>query len=919
VNAPRPSGALDAPALEWLDRLLLAGPGERDAALARLQADEPALARRVARLLAACARPDASMLLDPLRAPEAAEDDGLPVAGAQVGGYRLLRELGRGGSAVVWLAEREDGAVRRAVALKLPLFTLGSSHAQARFERERDVLASLEHPLIARLYDAGVDAAGRPFIVLEHVDGEPVTAACDARHLGLEARLRVFLQVLDAVQHAHRHMVVHRDIKPSNVFLDAEGRVKLLDFGVAKLLAGDGTPEADAQLTREAGCALTPRYGAPEQFDGSAITAATDVYALGVLLYELLTGTLPHADALGSITRTTRAVLHAEPLRPSRATIAPAAASARGFETPSALAKALAGDLDTIVLKALRKSPAERYSSAERLADDLGRFLAHRPIEARPPSWRRRLGLFSRRHRAAVAAAAVGAAGALCLGVLLALAHGQAVDQRERADAVRDFMLDLVEDAEADQDHPGDATGRQMLRSGLGRAHERFAGQPRLLGEVLAELARMLARLDDDDLAQATLREAAALLASNAPADDPALNKARVLQAEFALAAGHVDEASVLAGRAHDACATADAECAKARAYALDVLAMVAGQRGQAAHALELSRRAVDETARGFGAGHAETAMAWQAHAVLARNAGDLRGAGVAMAYASEIAGHAVLRARDRLEIRKMQAVVDLDLGHFDAARAQLEALVPQAGGGLEGAVLQRLDATALLAVGDLDRARAAAARALALARPLAPDPEQWFSLQADAQAQSFAGRHAVALEEIGQARAGLAAAGFAAEAAESLRARRLEAEILARAGRLAEADTALAALADDLRARGDLLATEFGLVLDDRGRLLARAGRLRLAAALHEQARAAFLKQLPPGHPWLARNALYRAHAAWALGPTPASSAALHEAARAYEALFPPPSAWLGMAAGFLENPAGAAPTGERGPFVLP
>ena len=282
--------------------------------------------------------------------------------GDAVGPYRLVREIGRGGMSSVWLAERPDGIVKREVALKMPLRTFDSPAQIERFERERDMLAMLAHPQIARLYDAGVTPAGQPFIVLEPVDGLPITAACDARQLGVASRLQVFMQALAAVGHAHKNLVVHRDIKPSNVFVDAHGQVKLLDFGIAKLLvdpllldplAGTGP----SPLTRDAGCALTPGYAAPEQMDGRPISTATDVYALGVLLYELLTGRLPNAGAQASVVQALAAALHFVPEPPSLAGFDAATAQRRSLPDAARLQALLDGDLDTIVLKGLAEEP----------------------------------------------------------------------------------------------------------------------------------------------------------------------------------------------------------------------------------------------------------------------------------------------------------------------------------------------------------------------------------------------------------------------------------------------------------------------------------------------------------------------------------------------------------------------------------
>ena len=279
----------------------------------------------------------------------------------------------------MWLARRADGAFKREVALKLPTLNLRADLEQ-RFARERDILASLEHPHIARFYDAGIDPNGLPYFAMEYVQGERLTDWCDAHRLGVRERLKLVLQVLDALQYAHAHQVIHRDIKPSNILVNEAGQVRLLDFGVAKLLAQD---EEQSQLTVVYGRALTPEYASPELARGDSVESASDVYSLGVLLYELLTGCLPYGiKAGGSAALLEQAIIAAEVARPSTH-LAPEAAAARAL-TQDKLARQLRGDLDAIALKALAKARSDRYGSAAALADDLQRYLSGKPVEARP-------------------------------------------------------------------------------------------------------------------------------------------------------------------------------------------------------------------------------------------------------------------------------------------------------------------------------------------------------------------------------------------------------------------------------------------------------------------------------------------------------------------------------------------------------
>jgi len=317
--------------------------------------------------------------------------------GARVGPYELMRLLGTGGMAEVWLSRRADGAFKREVALKLPRLAHAPAGLEARFARERDILASLEHPHIARLYDAGVEPEGLPYLAMEYVQGKPLIEWCDAHRLGIPQRLGLLLQVLEAVQYAHEKQVIHRDLKPSNILVTDSGQVRLLDFGIARLLEAEETDQQT--LTTVYGRALTPDYASPELLRGDRIDARSDLYSLGVVLYELLTGTCPYRlKRAASIGALEQAIVTLAVKRPSTQ-LEPSAATTRN-STVERLARQLRGDLDAIVLIALSKDPAQRYPSAAALAGDLRAYLDGRPIRARPARFAYRVGKFVQRNRA---------------------------------------------------------------------------------------------------------------------------------------------------------------------------------------------------------------------------------------------------------------------------------------------------------------------------------------------------------------------------------------------------------------------------------------------------------------------------------------------------------------------------------------
>ncbi|HXT21628.1 MAG TPA: serine/threonine-protein kinase [Thermoanaerobaculia bacterium] len=423
------------------------------------------------------------------------------LAGQVLGAYTLRAPIGRGGMGSVWLAERNDGRFVGVAAVKLLNAGLLGREGEARFQREGSILARLRHPHIAHLIDAGVSSLGQPYLVLEHVDGERIDEYCDARELPTPARIRLFLDVLAAVSHAHANLVVHRDLKPSNVLVTRDGQVKLLDFGIAKLIeADDGEPAATA-LTREGAALLTPEYAAPEQLTGGAVTTATDIHALGTLLYVLLVGRHPAAASRAPAVLF-QAIVRDEPQRLSAAVADTrtetaetlASNAARRGSTPQRLRRLLKGDLETVVAKALKKRPEERYPSAEALAADLRRYLDHQPVSARPDSLGYRARKFVARNRLPVAAAAT-AALALLAGTTVAVwearaaarERDRALEELRRAEITNDFSAFVLSAAAPGGGQP--MSRGDLLESGERYIERRYAGDLPLRLHLLMSLA----------------------------------------------------------------------------------------------------------------------------------------------------------------------------------------------------------------------------------------------------------------------------------------------------------------------------------------------------------------------------------------------------------------------------------------------
>ncbi len=445
------------------------------------------LRRQVESLLAADGAADGFLEQPALEALDAPPTDGAETAsaGRSVGPYKLLRQLGEGGMGTVYLAVRADDEYRQEVALKIFAWGRERRDLVRRFRTERQILASLQHPSIASLLDGGTTEDGLPYLVMEQIEGEPIDRYCDRQRLTVGERIELFRTLCAAVQYAHRALVVHRDIKPSNVLVNGDGVPKLLDFGIAKLVDPEGFPET-VERTVTGQRLMTPRYASPEQVRGEAVTTASDVYSLGVLLYELFTGTSPYRVGCRRTRVLERAVLGEEPERPSaavgRAGVEGEAAPetrcrARGTR-PERLRRHLAGDLDNIVLKALRKEPERRYGSVEQLAEDLRRYQQGLPVLARRPTFAYRSGKFLQRHRFGALAAAAFVVLGLAFGANLSIERDQARRERDKAQAVATFLEEIFQGSDPGKARGEAVTAREILDRGAERIDRELADQP---------------------------------------------------------------------------------------------------------------------------------------------------------------------------------------------------------------------------------------------------------------------------------------------------------------------------------------------------------------------------------------------------------------------------------------------------------
>ncbi len=668
MNSPE-TGRMKLAAADWsitlklLDEALDRPAADREAWLESLAPQHRHLLPMLRQLLddrRAIETGDFLQALPPL--PATAAPAGFAV-GHRIGPWALLRELGQGGMASVWLAERADGAHKREVALKLPWLGARARVIGERFAREREILSALTHPHIASVLDAGVDDK-QPWLALEYVQGQPITAYAQAQGLITAAKLRLFLQVLQAVQHAHAQLVIHRDLKPSNVMVDEQGQVKLLDFGVAKLLDDDGASR-ETELTQLGGRAMTPQYASPEQVAGHALGTASDVYSLGVLLYELLTGRLPYI-----LKRDTPAALEEAILA---ANVQPPSAVALDKTT----ARALRGDLDTIVMKALAAAPGDRYPSAESMAQDIGRLLQSLPIHARPASLSYRLRKAVVRHRLAYG---VGAAVSIALALGVAATLWQAREARaeaRRAEAVQQFLIKTLTGADPEVAQGRELTARELLARTAGQIDTDFKDQP----DVQAALHYAMISLFDalGEPARATYhadRAVQVLESAGRTAEDMYLD-ARSSQVDLLVAANDP--------RAREMAEAAIAGIRRVRGEPnpwtgnlLADLAWIENVAGRPSEALAIGERALQAERAASAGVTARYIGLMQTVASVAIDANLQRAREILMQADALTAQMPAYSISDRQNLRYNLARVDTQLGEFESAESTLRELVPQ-------------------------------------------------------------------------------------------------------------------------------------------------------------------------------------------------------------------------------------------------
>jgi serine/threonine-protein kinase len=703
------------PGLEGFDRLRAVfdavadrSPEERRRALDELCRGEPELQKEVEALLAAEA--GASTFLAGLAQGAELAVPMPSLLGRQLGAYRIEEKLDEGGMSTVYLAARTDLTYQQRVAVKVFGFSPDRADLLSRFQAERQILAALNHPAIARLLDGGATAEGLPYLVMELVDGLPVDRYCAQRGLSIAGRIDLFLKICAAVAYAHRHLVVHRDLKPANILVDADGNPKLLDFGIAKLLAGGPLPLPD-QATRTGLRLMTPQYASPEQVTGGVITTATDVYALGVLLYVLLTGRLPYrfdAERPGALER---AITEQAPESPSQA-----APQAR---------RALAGDLDNVVLTALRKEASQRYPSVDLLAEDLRRHRQGLPVTARSATLGYRLRKFVGRNRLAVAAGGATFLVILGLAVTMTLQSVRLRRERDKAVEVTGFLEETFRSADPAEGQGKELTARELLDRGGERIEKELRGQPELQASLALDIGRAYSSLGHYEPAAHLLERSLALRRQRLGENHLEVAESLDGLAELYLGSGKVDRAETAARRALAIRRALGKEEDPANAETLNLLGLVLLDRADFAAAEPNFRRALAINRKARGPNNGRNAEILANLAVTLRLKGDF--AGAAKLYREAIRIEDLQEGKDYPARSTMLSNLGVALTHLgdlagaEAAFRESLAAAHRLYGAEHPAIALRLNnlASVLVDRGDLATAESMYRQALAMQRKL--------------------------------------------------------------------------------------------------------------------------------------------------------------------------------------------------------
>jgi len=536
-------------------------------------------------------------------------------AGDRIGPWQIVREIGRGGMAIVYLAERADEEYEQRVAVKVLGQGIASNELAQRFRRERQILASLDDPSIARLLDGGVTPDGRPYLVMEHVEGRHIDRYCDAGTLSVNDRLELFLKVAHAVSHAHRNLVVHRDLKPSNILVTDDGAVKLLDFGIAKLL-GPNEAEGDEPITRAHVRLLTPEYASPEQVRGEPVAMASDVYQLGLLLHELLTGRRQHELAEASAGAIEKAVCETPATKPSVVIQRAVELSRARGTTPERLKRRLRGDLDTIVLAALAKAPSERYSSVDRMIADVESHLAGRPIAARSASMAYVARRFVGRNRGAVVAAAAFLLLLIGYAATVTFQARAVADQRDRAQAeaekaeqIKDFLVGVFEANDPAAARGVEVTARELLDRGAERVQDDLGEQPEVRAELNQVIGELYIALGFFEPAEEHLGRARRLFEESAGPEDPAVIETLLNLAQLGRERGDYESADAHYREAAAIRQQATGEEHEQVALAWNGLGLSLAEQGDYEQACPMLERALEIQRTLFGEEHAAVAQ----------------------------------------------------------------------------------------------------------------------------------------------------------------------------------------------------------------------------------------------------------------------------------------------------------------------